>query len=298
MRPPPRASRPLDLAPRGRRCPTAFGPPACFRPPLVRGTPLAADVADAGRRARRTYLAGPLAFTLGERSWTIAVAQLGGWLTVAPGPDGPRLAFDEEALSDYIVALKPQVNRPAVDATYTTGRSLDGPATFAKALEALTVEGAERRIALPVAETRPRVSEADVAALKAERWIAVDLTKQRMYAMVDDEVVYTAVISSGEKGRETPTGTFYINRRVANETMTSASIGAEEYYHLENVLYTQYFTDEGHALHYAWWREEPDGFGRPSSHGCVNLTLRDAEYFWDFARIGTRVTIAGRTPPN
>ncbi|MDP9375681.1 MAG: L,D-transpeptidase/peptidoglycan binding protein [Chloroflexota bacterium] len=273
----------------------------------------AADVADAGRRARRTYLAGPLAFTLGERSWTIAVEQLGGWLTIEPGPDGPRLAFDEEALSDYIVALKPQVNRPVVDATYTideetyryrvtgasqTGRSLDGPATFAKALEALTVEGAGRRIALPVTETRPRVTEADVAALKPERWIAVDLTKQRMYAMVDDEVVYTAVISSGERGRETPTGTFYINRRVANETMTSASIGAEEYYHLENVLYTQYFTYEGHALHYAWWRKDPDGFGRPSSHGCVNQTLRDAEYFWNFARVGTRVTIAGRTPAN
>ncbi|MDP9374947.1 MAG: L,D-transpeptidase/peptidoglycan binding protein, partial [Chloroflexota bacterium] len=268
------------------------------------------DVADANRRAQRTYLAEPLTFTASERSWTVPVAELGKWLTITPGPNGARLVFDEDALADYIIALKPQINRPPADAVYTlddkneryvvtgpsqTGRNLDGPAAFQLALAALTSEGAGRQIALPVAETRPKVTEADVAAMEPERWIAVDLTNQRMHAMVGNKAVYTAVISSGKRGWETPTGTYHILRRVANETMTSESIGAEEYYRLENVLYTQYFTGDGHALHYSWWKE-PGSFGRPTSHGCVSETLADAEYFWDFARVGTRVTITGTTP--
>ncbi len=145
--------------------------------------------------------------------------------------------------------------------------------------------------------TIPRLTEDEAAAPEPERWIAVDLTSQRMHAMVGDQPVHTAVISSGMRDWETPTGTFHILRRVANETMTSASIGAEGYYYRENVLYTQYFTDAGHALHYSWWQES-GSFGRPTSHGCVGQTLQDAKYFWDFARVGTRVAITGQPPPN
>jgi lipoprotein-anchoring transpeptidase ErfK/SrfK len=152
-----------------------------------------------------------------------------------------------------------------------------------------------RVVELPVATLRPAVTEADVVALQPERWIDVDLSAQQVRAVVGRKVVYTAVMSSGKKDWETPTGTFYINRRVENETMTSASIGAEDYYRLENVLYTQYFTGEGHALHYSWWKE-PSSFGTPTSHGCVSMQLKDAEYFWNFARVGTRVTVHGKTP--
>jgi lipoprotein-anchoring transpeptidase ErfK/SrfK len=28
-----------------------------------------------------------------------------------------------------------------------------------------------------------------------------------------------------------------------------------------------------------------------SSHGCVGMRLADAEFFWDFAHVGTRVTV-------
>nr|MBA3275379.1 L,D-transpeptidase [Chloroflexia bacterium] len=29
--------------------------------------------------------------------------------------------------------------------------------------------------------------------------------------------------------------------------------------------------------------------GRPGSHGCLNLLLEDAQFFWDWADIGTPV---------
>ena len=124
-----------------------------------------------------------------------------------------------------------------------------------------------------------------------ERWIVVDLASQTTSAMIGDQVLYTAQVTTGKDGWETPPGEWEILYRVENETMTSAAIGAEEYYVLEDVLYTQYFTTGGHALHLNYWRENWY-FGRiRSSHGCVGMRLADAKFFWDFGRVGTRVVV-------
>lgn len=148
----------------------------------------------------------------------------------------------------------------------------------------------------PTATPEPRVPAPNPPAIpgpevQGERWILVDLTNQTATAMIGDQAIYTALVSTGKDGWNTPTGTFHVLRRVADETMTSASIGADDYYVLDHVLYTQYFTDVGHALHDNYWR--PDYyFGRiRSSHGCVGMRLADSKFFWDFATVGTRVTI-------
>lgn len=124
-----------------------------------------------------------------------------------------------------------------------------------------------------------------------ERWILISIADQTTTAMIGDQPLYTALVTTGKDGWNTPTGSFRILYRVANETMTSAAIGAEEFYHLDDVLYTQYFTDRGHALHLNYWRDNWY-FGRiRSSHGCVGMRLADAEFFWNFATYGTRVEI-------
>jgi lipoprotein-anchoring transpeptidase ErfK/SrfK len=124
-----------------------------------------------------------------------------------------------------------------------------------------------------------------------ERWILIDIVSQTTTAMIGEQALYTALVTTGKDGWNTPTGSFRIIYRVANETMTSASIGAEEEYILKDVLYTQYFTNEGHALHLNYWRDD-SYFGRTrSSHGCIGMRLADAEFFWNFAAYGTRVTI-------
>jgi len=120
------------------------------------------------------------------------------------------------------------------------------------------------------------------------RWIDVHLTQQLMVAYEDRTVKRVSVMTSGRPGWDTPEGMFAINTRVPNETMESGSIGAESFYKLEDVLYTQYFTDVGHALHFAWWKT-PETIGRPGSHGCLNLLLEEAKFYWDWATIGTPV---------
>lgn len=125
-------------------------------------------------------------------------------------------------------------------------------------------------------------------APKIGKWIDIHLTQQLLTAYEGQRAIRTVVITSGKPGWETPAGLYKINTRVANETMDSGAIGAEEFYKLEDVLFTQYFTDKGHALHFAWWKTEAT-IGRPGSHGCINLLLDEARFLWEWADIGTTV---------
>lgn len=120
------------------------------------------------------------------------------------------------------------------------------------------------------------------------KWIDVNLTQQLMIAYEGKTVVRTSLVTTGMAGWETPTGSFSIINRVANETMDSGAIGAESFYKLEDVLFTQYFTNQGHAIHFAWWRT-PETIGRPGSHGCLNLMLDDSQFYWDWADYGVKL---------
>jgi len=122
------------------------------------------------------------------------------------------------------------------------------------------------------------------------QWIDVSLIQQLLTTYNGSTPLRTFEVTTGMAGWETPPGFYSILSRVANETMVSGAIGAENHYRLDDVLFTQYFTDRGHALHFAWWRTK-ETIGRPGSHGCINLLLEDARYLWDWAEIGTPVYV-------
>lgn len=127
------------------------------------------------------------------------------------------------------------------------------------------------------------------------RWIDVDLTNMTATAMEGSKPIYTAEVVTGRPGWETPTGTFNILRRVPNETMDGATVGippgSPGYYYFPGVLYTQYFTEYGNALHYNYWGSDSDFGQRRTSRGCVGMRLDDALYFWNFAGLGTVVNV-------
>lgn len=125
-------------------------------------------------------------------------------------------------------------------------------------------------------------------------WVDVDLTTGYAIAFVDATPVYAAITITGKPGFETPTGTFSIFRRVELDTLDSATTGIPdgdpESYVLENVPYVQYFADGGFALHANYW-SDPWEFGYARSHGCVNLVVEDAAWFWHFLSLGSTVSI-------
>ncbi len=143
--------------------------------------------------------------------------------------------------------------------------------------------------------------------------IYISLNSQRLYAYQGSNLVYNFLISSG-KWHPTPTGDFRIWVWLRYTRMTGGDPAKGTYYNLPNVPFTMYFSNDsvpktdGYSLHGAYWH---NNFGRPMSHGCINLSTAAAEqlYYWTNPSAGyvsypttdnpgTLVTIYGDPPAN
>ncbi len=125
------------------------------------------------------------------------------------------------------------------------------------------------------------------------RWIDADLREPVLVTAYDgDRPVYSGLAVKGTANFPSAIGVHRILRRVANETMDSATLGiprnSPNGYYLKDVLYTQYFTPDGAAIHYNYWRAN---WGYAGSHGCLGMNLEDSQFFWDFASVGTIVYV-------
>jgi hypothetical protein len=120
-------------------------------------------------------------------------------------------------------------------------------------------------------------------AVQGEKWIDINISKQTLVAYEGTKAVFATLVSSGEAGlgdpettRSTARGIFRIHTKHVSATMDSTVVGEE--FELRDIPYVQYFQD-GYALHAAYWH---DSFGKPRSHGCINLAPEDARrlFFW------------------
>ena len=91
--------------------------------------------------------------------------------------------------------------------------------------------------------------------------------------------MYATLVSTGLGEHATPAGTFRIWVKLAEDDMDDLEReDVVENYAIQAVPWVQYF-DGSIALHAAFWHE---AFGRPRSHGCVNLAARDARWVFEF----------------
>ncbi len=123
------------------------------------------------------------------------------------------------------------------------------------------------------------------------KWLDVTLSPlQHLRAMQGDEEVLRDLVTAGLQGTTRP-GFYRIVRRVYNETMDSRTVpGSADSYFLKDVMFTQYFTGDGAAIHYNWWGP-PRGFGYPGSHGCLGMRWDGSKFLWDWASVGTPIVI-------
>jgi hypothetical protein len=125
---------------------------------------------------------------------------------------------------------------------------------------------------------------------KHERWIDVDLDDQILVAFEGDQAVYATMVTSG--GKETPTETGVYRMWMKESEADMKGLNGEDPYSVATVPWTQFFSPEkGLALHTAYWH---DAFGKPRSHGCVNLAPRDARwlYYWSDPQVPPGWTMA------
>lgn len=119
------------------------------------------------------------------------------------------------------------------------------------------------------------------------RRIEVSLSEQWLTAYEDDLVVYRAPVATGRDGFNTPTGSFAIYDKLSVQTMTGSADG--ENWYVPDVPWVQYVVG-GVALHGTYWHNQ-FGTGYRPSHGCINLSMDDAEWLYQWADIGTTVEV-------
>jgi lipoprotein-anchoring transpeptidase ErfK/SrfK len=148
-----------------------------------------------------------------------------------------------------------------------------------------------------------------------EKWIDVDKATQTLVAYEGARPVFATIVSTGKikdendplQNHDTPAGSFRINSKYVTHTM-DGDHAVDGPYSIEDVPYVMYF-QLAYALHSAFWH---DRFGRPRSHGCINMAPRDAKWLFQWSapampegwhavyptdtEPGTRVVIRGETP--
>ncbi len=112
-------------------------------------------------------------------------------------------------------------------------------------------------------------------------WIDVDLSDQRMYAYEGDTLVNSFIVSTGTWQTPTVTGEFKVWIKLRSSDMSGPG------YYLPDVPFVMYFYKD-YGIHGTYWH---NNFGTPMSHGCVNLTIADAEWIYNFSSVGTVVNV-------
>jgi LysM repeat protein len=115
------------------------------------------------------------------------------------------------------------------------------------------------------------------------KWIDIDIGDQRITAYQGTTALKSVLVSTGVSWHPTPIGHYAVYLKIPSQAMSGGS-GAEAYY-LPGVPWVMYFAG-ANAIHGTYWHQN---FGHPMSHGCVNLTIDDAKWFYDWAEIGTPV---------
>ena len=130
----------------------------------------------------------------------------------------------------------------------------------------------------------------------APKRIEVDLSTQLLYAYENNRLVYNYSISSGTWNR-TPQGTFYIWTKIRSQKMEGGSKELGTYFYLPNVPYILFFYNDkyakkvGFSIHGAYWH---NNFGKPMSHGCINMRPSEAAVIFNWADVNVPVIIFGK----
>jgi len=124
---------------------------------------------------------------------------------------------------------------------------------------------------------RPALEIANIPA--AGKWIDVNVRTQTLSAYEGDQLIFTTKVSTGLPRTPTVLGRFAIRTKLRAQTMVGPG------YYLPNVPYVMYFY-RGYAIHGTYWH---NNFGRPMSHGCINMRTSEAQWLYEWASIGTPV---------
>ncbi len=128
------------------------------------------------------------------------------------------------------------------------------------------------------------------AASTPKRVIVVSLADRKLALVEDGQVKRVYSVAVGKPSTPSPTGSFTIERRVANPT-----------YHHDgktvlpgpgNPVGTRWMglSKHGYGIH---GTNEPKSIGKAASHGCIRMAKADLEEFYELVGVGDTVELVG-----
>lgn len=116
-----------------------------------------------------------------------------------------------------------------------------------------------------------------------EKRIVVDLSAQLVTAFEGEKLVFSERCASGVRGTDTPKGEFRTYHKGPSVHMTNEgdAVESESVYSLPGVPWCAFFTGAGNAFHGTYWHND---YGRPRSHGCVNLPSESAKFLYRWSK--------------
>lgn len=114
----------------------------------------------------------------------------------------------------------------------------------------------------------------------SEKLIEVNLTRQLVLAYENSRLVFAARAATGGQYRSgrwtTPIGQFITSYKRPTRHMAAGDI-ASNGFDLPGVPWVLYITKSGISFHGTYWHND---YGRPRSHGCINLTPQAAKWLY------------------
>lgn len=144
----------------------------------------------------------------------------------------------------------------------------------------------ERPTAFAIARHLRPLEPADFEPISpgVDKHMVVTLSEGRIDCYEGDEIVYSTLTSSGAGGFGTPTGDHAVVFKQPSRHMysdpddpVSGGDAGDDFFDLPGVPFNTFFTTLGHAIHGTWWHGD---YGRPRSHGCLNVTPQDARWIY------------------
>ncbi|GAB4428272.1 MAG: hypothetical protein Kow002_17160 [Anaerolineales bacterium] len=129
---------------------------------------------------------------------------------------------------------------------------------------------------IPERELAPLSTDVPASRKKIE----VYLERQLVLAYENGRLVFASRASTGRKVRagkwDTPTGHFMTYYKRPTRHMAAGDI-ASNGFDLPGVPWVLYITQSGISFHGTYWHND---YGRPRSHGCINLTPQAAKWLY------------------
>ena len=272
-------------------------------PPLISDE----QAASAQEWANQRLLA-QCSFTYDDQTlYTLSQADIASLITLSPTDDGPVAAVDPARVHDFIadtlstaLTVAPttqqlitdeQGNVLSVTQEGAPGRTLASSDSLSAQIIACVDLGEATQISVGLTDvpysTQTSAPPATMPPPGSEsaHWADVNLATQTVTLMDGYLPASTFVLSSGAPNHPTPTGVFHVYSKVFTQSL-SGCLDGECYYYPGVHWATWFYKDYG--FHEAYWNHE---FGKPVSHGCLNLTYSDAQAVYDWLSISDAVYV-------